>query len=58
MNPPSHTKQPLRFVMNYVECDLADDLTLPQRRRDRAVAQRRRRYVSLRFITATRHEAA
>jgi hypothetical protein len=33
---------PVRHVMNYVESDLAVDMTLPRRRRDRAEAMRRR----------------
>ncbi len=44
--------------MNYVECDLAEDLTLPQHRRDRAAARRRRRHVSLRFFTVARRQSA
>jgi hypothetical protein len=38
-------------VMNYIECDLAAELTLPQRRRCRATADSRRRR-SLRTVFA------
>ena len=57
MSTPTHAEQPFRFVMNYVECDLAEDLTLPQRRRDRAAAQRRHRHFSRRLITVARRQS-
>jgi hypothetical protein len=57
MNTPIVTELPLGLVMNYVECDLAPDLSLPQWRRTRAAARRRPR-LSLRGHRApVRHRA-
>jgi hypothetical protein len=45
-------------VMNYVECDLAAELTLAQWRRDRAAASSRtRRSLRPRFAPVRRHAA-
>jgi hypothetical protein len=42
-------------VMNYVECDLADDLTLPQWRHNRAAAVHHRRHLRLRLAFPRAH---
>jgi hypothetical protein len=44
-------------VMNYVECDLAADLTLAQRRHDRAVSAHTRRGLRPRFAPVRHHAA-
>jgi hypothetical protein len=43
-------------VMNYVECDLSAELTLPQRRRARAAASRRHRLRS--YLAPARRRTA
>lgn len=48
---PAHAQHVPDHVMNYIECDLAAELTLPQRRRCRATADSRRR-LSLRTVFA------
>jgi hypothetical protein len=54
MSTPTFTGSPLSLeaVMNYVECDLAPDVSLPQWRRARAAARRRTR-LSLRHRFAS-----
>jgi hypothetical protein len=51
----AHTRD---HVMNYVECDLAAELTLPQRRRARASASPRSRRGLRRRFVPVRREAA
>ena len=46
--------QPRDRVMNYVECDLAAELTLPQRRRARAAASTRSHRLRRGFVPVHR----
>jgi hypothetical protein len=46
-----------RNVMNYVECTLAADLTLPEWRRARAAATPRRRHGLRQRLASRRHPA-
>ena len=58
------TEQPLSLeagtdrVMNYIECDLAADVTLPQWRRARAAASPRRRHILSTFAAPVRRAGA
>jgi hypothetical protein len=62
MSTPMKTESPLgldaldaRNVMNYVECSLAADLTLPEWRRTRAATTPRRRHGLRHRISSHRH---
>ncbi len=54
---PAHVEHDPDRVMNYLECDLTTELTLPQWRRDRAAASAHRRH-RLRTYLAPAHRGA